>query len=179
MLRNYQKPLMKAYFDAGLKALARTSGYPVPAIQSSSQFKRSHQFILEAWEAVYRAMLTQFVRNSPTLSDSILHRIKDYLQSPHTENFHNDFNHHLQMINEEATHFFTEFKCFIQERARNDDTWRFWVQFVFQDALACIALYLSMRGGDWELRMASMKLMAPVFTAFDHQIYLKLISIHL
>ena len=90
MLRNYQKPLMKAYFDAGLKALARTSGYPVPAIQSSSQFKRSHQFILEAWEALYRAMLTQFVRNSPTLSDSILQRITDYLQSPHTDNFRND-----------------------------------------------------------------------------------------
>ena len=36
-----------------------------------------------------------------------------------------------------------------------------------------------MRGGDWELRMASMKLMAQVFTAFDHQTFLKLISIHL
>ena len=123
MLRNYQKPLMKAYFDVGLKALARTSGYPVPANQSSSQFKRSDQFILEAWEAVYRLMLTQFVRNSPTLSDSILHRITGYLQSPHTENFRNDFNHHLQLIiNEEAIHFFTEFKCFIQQRAQNDDT---------------------------------------------------------
>ena len=52
MLMNYQAALMKAYYDAGLKALAGAAGYPLAAIQSSSQFKRSHNFILEAWEAI-------------------------------------------------------------------------------------------------------------------------------
>ena len=33
-------------------------------------------------------------------------------------------------------------KCFLQERARNDDTWRFLVQFIVRDALVYIALYI-------------------------------------
>ena len=41
MLMNYQSALMKAYYDAGLKALARAAGYPLAAIQNSSQFKRT------------------------------------------------------------------------------------------------------------------------------------------
>ena len=42
LLKIYQCALMKAYFDAGLKEIARASGYPTEAIQSSSKFKRTH-----------------------------------------------------------------------------------------------------------------------------------------
>ena len=52
MLKNYQIALMKPYFDAGLRELARAAGYPVAAIQSCSQFKRTHNFIIEVWQAV-------------------------------------------------------------------------------------------------------------------------------
>ena len=38
MLMNYQSALMKPYYDAGLKALASSAGYPLTAIQNSSQF---------------------------------------------------------------------------------------------------------------------------------------------
>ena len=61
LLKNYQLPLMKAYYDSGLKALAKTCGYPLASIQSCGQFKRTHQFILEVWEAMYRAMLETFL----------------------------------------------------------------------------------------------------------------------
>lgn len=60
-----------------------------------------------------------------------------------------------------------------------DDTWKFWVQFVFVDALAYVGLFLAIRSGDWVLRMGSMKAMAPLFTAFDHPTYQKLISNHI
>ena len=36
LLINYQKALMKPYFDAGLKQLAQVAGYPAAAIQSCS-----------------------------------------------------------------------------------------------------------------------------------------------
>ena len=52
LLKNYQIPLMKAYYDAGLKDLAHTAGYPTASIQACGQFKRTHHFILEVWEAV-------------------------------------------------------------------------------------------------------------------------------
>ena len=62
--------------------------------------------------------------------------------------------------------------------ALTDDTWKFWVQFILEDALAYVGLFLAIRGGDWQLRMTSLKLMAPIFTAFDHNTYQKLISQH-
>ena len=52
---------MKAYYDSGLKGLAKTCGYPLASIQSCGQFKRTHQFILDVWEAMYRAMLETFL----------------------------------------------------------------------------------------------------------------------
>ena len=64
MLMNYQSALMKPYYDAGLKALASSAGYPLTAIQNSSQFKRSHNFILEVWEGMYRVMLQRFLEQS-------------------------------------------------------------------------------------------------------------------
>ena len=58
-------------------------------------------------------------------------------------------------------------------------TWSFWFKFVFRDALAYVALYIAIRGGIWDLRTASLKLMAPLFSAFDHFNYRKLIAQHI
>ena len=44
MLVNYQIAIMKPYFDAGLKDLAKAAGYPITSIQSCGQFKRTHTF---------------------------------------------------------------------------------------------------------------------------------------
>ena len=60
-LMNFQKALMKTYFDAGLRSLAEACGYPAAAIKNCSQFKKTHLFISEAWEALYRTMLIKFI----------------------------------------------------------------------------------------------------------------------
>ena len=73
----------------------------------------------------------------------------------------------------------TEFSLWAEEMTDRDDTWQFWSQFVFVDGIAYVGQFLAMRSGDWHLRQASIKLMARVFTAFDHQIYQKVISQHL
>lgn len=62
MLMNYQPALMKLCFDAGLKHLAKAAGYPVASIQACGQFKRTHNFLLEVWEAMYRAMILIFIK---------------------------------------------------------------------------------------------------------------------
>ena len=70
-------------------------------------------------------------------------------------------------------------QVFIHKIACTDDTWRFWVQFVFEDAMAYKSLFLAIRSGDWDLRVASIKSMAALFTAFDHTTYQNVISQHL
>ena len=63
MLMNFQSALLKPYFDADLKSLAEACGYPVAAIRHCSQFKETHYFILESWEALYRTMLVKFLES--------------------------------------------------------------------------------------------------------------------
>ena len=179
VLMNYQKSLMKPYYDTGLKSLAQVAGYPVAAIQNCSQFQRSHHFIFGAWEAIYRVMLLQYLHQRHSNSTSLLDELTEHIQSLPQENFTCTFNKHLESKSKFLCEFFEGFCLFVQESAHKDDTWRFWVQFVFQDAMAYISLFLAIRSGDWTLRMASIKSMAAVFTAFDHHNYQKLLSQHL
>ncbi len=141
------------HFNAGLKALASTAGYHTASIQSSSQFKRTHNFILEVWEAVYRVMLTQFAYSRDLQGDSSLESLPDdisnYLQFIPNENFSQMFNQQLQAHSDSFLNHFDVFKPFIRTRAQEDDTWRFWVQFVFPDAMAYVGLFLAIRSGNW------------------------------
>ena len=59
---------MKVYFNVGLNDLAKSSGYPVAAIQASSQCKRTHAFILEAWKALFRAFLDKQIQSDDSTS---------------------------------------------------------------------------------------------------------------
>ena len=75
LLSNYQSVLMKVYYDAGLKELAESSGHRGETLTSTkkcSSFKRTHQFLVQAWEAVYRQMFKSFTCacDSETLSIS-------------------------------------------------------------------------------------------------------------
>lgn len=47
------------------------------------------------------------------------------------------------------------------------------------NAFCYIALFASIRSGNWISRLASIKLMAPIFSAFDRPTYRKLIPQHL
>lgn len=181
MLMNYQVALMKPYFDAGLHQLAEAAGYPVASIRACGQFKKTHHFITEAWEAMYRAMLSAFMGREEGRQEDLLSRVFDILNNTKdsTEgNFKDTMNTSIGTLSKQTETFFSEFDEFIQEMTAKDDTWKFWSQFVFVDAMAYISLYLAMRSGDWDLRMTSMKTMAPLFTAFDHTTYQKLISNH-
>ena len=147
MLMNYQKALMKPYHESGLKALAKASGYPLPAIQSCNQFKRTHNFLLEEWEAVYRVMILKSEQEYP----SCLHTdITTEIQCMSSDHFPSVFNQHLHSRNTSLQNYFDNFQLFIQKMARTDETWRFWVQFVFEDVMAYVSLFLAIRSGDWD-----------------------------
>ena len=91
-----------------------------------------------------------------------------------------DANSITSMMSEvKAIDMFERFKLFIQQLGRTDRTWRFWIHFLFNDLAAYVSMFLAIRSADWYLRTASIKKMAPVFTAFDHVHYRKLIARHL
>ena len=178
MLKNFQNAIMKPYFEAGLKALAEAAGYPVASIKSCGQFKRTHQFMLESWEAIFRTMITTFIETVENHNTSLQFIAQEFVskQTAFDHQAVDDVNKKIEPV---ISYFFSSFKLFIQKQARTDETWRFWTQFVHQDFSAYLGLFLSIRGADWSLRTASVKEMIPVFTAFDHIHYTKLISRHL
>ena len=68
---------------------------------------------------------------------------------------------------------------FLKNKSQTSNNWKFWSQFVLQDGLAYVGMYLAIRGGNWNLRLACMKLMVPLFCAYDHMTYKRLISRHI
>ena len=71
------------------------------------------------------------------------------------------------------------FKNFIEEMCQTDQTWKFWVQFVFRDCLCYFGLYLTVQSSNWKLCIASLKQMAPMFSAFDRDYYACILPHHL
>ena len=61
ILLNYQKVLMKPYIDAGLLSLAKVGGHrgeTLTSIANASNFKRTHRFLLQAYEPFYLFFLS-------------------------------------------------------------------------------------------------------------------------
>ena len=75
--------------------------------------------------------------------------------------------------------FQEDFMKFVDDQSEKNETKKFWSQFVFQDCFAYVSLYLAIRSGRWDLRMAAIKSMAALFTAFDRPHYQKLIPQHI
>ena len=75
ILKNFQPVIMKIYYNAGLRELAKTSGFQgatLKSLESCSNFKRTHQFLLQVWEALYREMLNVYMTTNDlkSLTDS-------------------------------------------------------------------------------------------------------------
>ena len=68
---------------------------------------------------------------------------------------------------DKLTEAYKDFLCYISNKSENNSTWKFWNVFVFRDGFSYLFLFFSIRGGMWNLRTASIKTMAPMFTAFD------------
>ena len=71
------------------------------------------------------------------------------------------------------------FMIFMTNLAMKQETIKLWFQFLTNDCLAYFGLYVAIRHQNWQLRTASLKLMAAVFEALDKPTYQKLIPQHL
>ena len=72
ILKNFQPVLFKAYYDAGLKQIAEKCGFhqsTLTALSQCSNFRTTHNFLMQICEAIFQHMLTCFMkhRNGHTL----------------------------------------------------------------------------------------------------------------
>ena len=137
LLKNYQAALMKPYSDAGLSALAKASGYPLASIKSCTQFKQTHKFVLEAWEGVYRVMLTKFLatlapddkKGDQSITEMIT-PLQKWSHRPFYQCSHSLMKIFLEILNAQLAGMktllkkcFQQFQSFIQSQATVDNTW--------------------------------------------------------
>lgn len=172
---------MTMYYEAGLNILAMASGFQAETLKcvaNASNFKRTHAFLMQVWEAFYGHFFRQYMLHygSGALLASIraqLLHCNDQVMEEHT------FDKYLQVTRAmENECEYKNFVAFVEELASRDDTWKFWYDFVFHDCLAYIALYLPIRSSSWSFRIASLKEMCPFITAFDWVNYLKILPQH-
>lgn len=177
ILKNFQPVLLKAYYHAGLQDIARSSGYRAETLKSlanCSHFMRTHFFIVQVWEALYLEMISAFVKAEPNFEE-----FQTKLQSlidanPSTIDL---LLGTKQLVNETLT--FNQFNAFVASKSAADDTWRLWYNFVFHDCYCYVTLFLSLRTSNWNLRISSLKSMAPLLAAYDRPCYQRLLPKHL
>ena len=179
----YQIALMKVYHDAWLKNIAHASGYPTNQIKTCGQFKRTHQLLMEVWEAkiLYRTMIECYVQQAiSTTGSEFRNKVIKSLEHVRASNdFNTSFNKAVNELQADSKVCMSGFTQFVQQMASKDDVWKFWTQFAFQDVMAYVTLFLAMRSGDWNIHVCSIKKMAALFTAFDHKTYQKLLAQHI
>ncbi|XP_035680555.1 uncharacterized protein LOC118418656 isoform X2 [Branchiostoma floridae] len=198
-LKNYQNALMKVYWEGGLKQIAsgRIKGQTLLSVGLCKHFKRTHKFLLQVWEALYRCEIEAFLeyrRNSTDTTDqcssscsfsaqNIVDKVRVFLESvPHFSDpgFDSDnFVRRQELLKMELEGIEDDFKEFCSTAFARDEVFLFWHRFVHDDFMAYISLFIAIRSGNWNLRLYSYKMMAPLFHAFDHVIYSRIIPLHL
>ena len=186
ILYNYQKVLLKIYGEAGLLQLARVGGHRAETLTSlalASHFKRTHHFILQSFEALYRLFLRKYLDANSSVAEvatSTANTLANTLASLTNEASLQDFHEHLDTYFSTTLHEFTTcFGTFMDSLCKQQTTCKFWYEYLTINSLIYMSLFVAIRNGDWMLRMAAIKSMAAVFSAFDRPIYQRLVPQHL
>ena len=187
VLKNYQEVLLKIFWDAGLKQVANVLCKTMLKCQN---WKRNHRFLLQVYEAIYLYQIKCFLeyRSGKIVSDNdftndvIVAKVTEVVNTMSNAKYVDDVEEFLTKENDIlslVSAFKEEFDLYRKSMSEQFPTFRFWDNFLQGDCLAYIQLWVAVRKGDWFLRMAALKLMVPLFNAFDRQNYSKLIPLHL
>ena len=121
-----------------------------------TKFSRTHNFLLEVWESLYRYFLSIFLSNECLPSDFLTtarNWISSLPPSADQASAHRNLSEMLADL-KGICNYEGEFIKFMQSKMNEDETFN-WGQFVLLD---CNALFLAVRTGNWKLRIAAVKL---------------------
>ena len=96
--------------------LAKTAGYPIAAIQTCSQLKRTHLFIMEVWEALFQVMLHSYLEEADY--DPIAERVKQQLSLDYTPHYFVAIISTLRMSHASE---FKHFQEFLEKKSSNSE----------------------------------------------------------
>ncbi|XP_071796281.1 uncharacterized protein [Asterias amurensis] len=188
VLKNFQEVIMKIYWDAGLKEVAKINHKQgtLQRLQSCASFKMTHRFFMQVYESIYAYQLQVFMEHRInnhdtsmcTLSnDDIVSALCIFIsdlkdcESDCTSFVEADHNVTTSLI----MPFMADFEIFYSEMCEKFETFRFWHRFLREDCFSYIQLFVSIRSGNWNGRMAALKSIGQLFHAFDRQNYSRLI----
>ena len=151
VLYNYQKAMMKVYYEAGLKVFAMAFGFraeTLKSVASASNFKRTHALLMQVWEAFHRSFFYQYlshsssavVPNSEALAASVRARLIHCNKRCMEEYVFDEYIDVTRAIESDCEAVYNDFIAFVKDLASRDDTWKFWYGFVFHDCLAYVGL---------------------------------------
>ena len=172
LLYNYQKTLMKIYWDAGLKQIAAASGFrseTLTMLQNCSKYITTTEFLFQAWEPLLLDMYQKYQQEAQETQQAS-HSSIDVITSANQQQIRGD------NAKEKAWKLFT---AYVRNKGDVDENWKFWSRFVLEDGHCFITLYLAVRSSNWMLRLASIKEMVAIFVACDRQNYHRVIPQHL
>ena len=149
-------------------------------LPATGKFKKIHKFILQSYEALYMyqidSLLKQYNANSvdaeTTMSNQeILSVLKNVLRElQHADaNFSNvdSFITAQDKVKEKLIpSLIKEFDKWCEEMLGKYETFAFWDRFLKKDVFAYIQLYLGMRLGNWEWRVAAVKHVSTLMHAY-------------
>ncbi len=108
---------MKIYYSAGLKELAQIAGFrgkTLTSLEKCSHFKRTHQFLLQVWQALFRSLIASFDTANP--------------KYPEVHTVLNEESTIRTIINNSGRA--KAFKSWVSSLVAQDDTVKFWCQFI-------------------------------------------------
>ena len=186
ILLNYQKTLMKAYNDAGLSKLGAISGHRAETLTSlvnCSNFKRTHNFLIQAFQAFYNYFISLYLARANTRQTSLietsLQKVIELFQSLSSDGQISTFRIEANDILDKLPCTYSEFKQYMDDLGKKQHTIKFWYTFISDHYLAYLALFDSIRSRNWHLRIGSLKMMSPFLSALDRPTYQCLIPSHL
>ena len=116
-------------------------------------------------------MLNAFIECNPNVAELI----KELTERSACTTLHSLFHD----MSEPLADIQCKYTDFTERMSTADPNWKFWSDYISSNAFCYIALFVSIRSTNWLLRIAAIKLMAPIFSAFDRPTYRKLIPQHL
>ena len=181
LLFNAQPIFMRLYWSGGLGDLAKKthSGSSLKSLGSCQHFRRTHMFLLHTWEAIQRVFIDIFLQQR-TINEEIQHTteeidrmllsclkllegVKDH---EYEKVFDSSFIEAQKEVASKLEIVEDEYNLFWMAKSNSSKTIQYWLNFL-RDIKPYIGIYIANRCGNWNLRIASLKLMGfvelPVF----------------